>query len=75
MNEIINGAERIDEMAGELLYYVSDDSVKQEKVSLKKSVNAVLKELKTHILSENIEILLNIKDEITVEFEIEQLKK
>ena len=36
MNEIINGAEKIDEMAGELLYYVSDEAVNLEKMSVKK---------------------------------------
>lgn len=75
MNEIINGAERIDEMAGELLYYVSEESTTQETVSLKKIVNNVLKELKNHILAENIEVLVNIRDEITVQFESEQINK
>jgi signal transduction histidine kinase/tetratricopeptide (TPR) repeat protein len=75
MNEIINGAERIDEMAGELLYYVSEESANQEKVSISKAINIVLKELKNHILSEDIEILLNIQEDINVEFELDQLKK
>ena len=75
MNEIINGAEKIDEMAGELLYYVSDESVNLEKISVKKVVNTVLKEMNTYILSENIEVMTAVSEEILISFEKEQLKK
>ena len=75
MNEIISGAEKIDEMAGELLYYVSDEAANTELILVKEAAELVIKELNEYIVSENIDITLSISENTAVLFEMEQLKK